>query len=134
MLQQGYACDRDEDGTILLPCDKKLDASVIVSALYTFDGVSCQIQEVTWKRKERSEGPPLHEDETNRRALIDFCAARHEQFDIVDQHPVGLIFANTGLHLMPMPPSYPAVMGYPSLLPQHWMDDHSMVKVRMGVD
>jgi hypothetical protein len=85
-----------------------------------------QIQEVTWKRKERSAGPPSHEDETNRRALIDFCAARCEQFGIVDQHPVGLIFANTGMQLVPMPLSYPAVMGYPSPLPQHRMDDPGM--------
>lgn len=77
------------------------------------DDYKRQIQEAIWKRKELTEGPSaMREEESNRRALIDFCSARCEQAGIVGRHPVGLVFADAATPLIPIIPHPAAAAGY----------------------
>jgi len=63
-----------------------------------------QIQEALRRRKQlKQEGgaSAAHEEEGNRRALVDFCAKRCLQAGIVDRHPTGMVFADTQQPLVP---------------------------------
>ena len=57
-----------------------------------------QIQDVLWKRNDRAASGQAEseEDASQRSTLIDFCHAKCEQVGIVDRHPIGMVFANSG--------------------------------------